>query len=886
MTTLPQHFNPTTNPTANPQAVVTADEARFTVLTSRLIRMEYNPNGTFEDRPSQTFWHRNQPVPDYFVDHKGEGLEIHTEHLTLKYASGEPFDSSTLSIQNKSTGSVWRFGTPDSGNLGGTARTLDNIDGQIPIEPGLISRLGWTVVDDTHGLVFDRDGWVVPRESAPDTFDLYFFGYGHAYQECLSDFSKIAGHVPILPRWALGNWWSRYWAYTQDELIQLMQEFNEHQIPLSVCIIDMDWHLIDTGNQCSGWTGYTWNRGLFPDPQKFLARLGEMGLKKSLNIHPAEGIHPHEEMYPEMAHALGIDPKVKQPVSFDPEDPRFVQAYFELLHHPQEEMGIDFWWIDWQQGNPVRTPGLNLLWWINHLHFQDSGRSDHRPFIFSRWGGLGNHRYPIGFSGDAYITWDSLAFQPYFTATAANVGYGWWSHDIGGHMGGIESPELYTRWVQYGVFSPIFRLHSTNNPFHERRPWGYDAEVLRITRQAMQLRHALIPYLYSMAWKNHKQGISPIRPMYYLHPDMDQAYCCPNQYMFGSELMAAPFTSPRDADTRLSRQVVWFPPSEWFDFFDGEHMEGDSWQAVYGGLDDIPIFARSGAIIPLADLPSGGGIDNPTKMTIHIFPGADNEFELFEDDGETKAYTQDLYAITRFTQKWSHRKQSFQIHTAEGDPSTLPARREYDLVFQSITNPDRVVVRRDNKEVNADAKYHPHSHQLTISGIVLTPYESLDVEITIADGSLLFREDNRNEKLRSLLRAFHLASYTKQAVHANAAAIIADPTVLAAFKPILEESHLRAILELLTGAGVDHLTNSGPEQLILWNNNQDPIATYQISPQQLNADLPRRRDRQAMDTIPRFRSIRPDKDFPDRKTELAVSYGDMLTIKSTYKPDN
>ena len=265
-------------------------------------------------------------------------------------------------------------------------------------------------------------------------------------------------------------------------------------------------------------------------------------------------------------------------------------------------MGVNFWWIDWQQGNPVKTPGLNLLWWINHLHFQDSGRRDRRPFIFSRWGGLGNHRYPIGFSGDTFITWDSLAFQPYFTATAANVGYGWWSHDIGGHMGGVEDRELYTRWVQFGVFSPILRLHSTNNPFHERRPWGYDAEVLGITRQAMQLRHALIPYLYSMAWLNHKQGIPPIRPMYYLYPDMDQAYSCPNQYTFGSELIAAPFTSPRDADTRLSRQVIWLPPGDWFNFFDGRYFEGDSWQAVYGDLGEIPVFARSGAIIPLADI--------------------------------------------------------------------------------------------------------------------------------------------------------------------------------------------------------------------------------------------------------------------------------------------
>jgi hypothetical protein len=589
-------------------------------------------------------------------------------------------------------------------------------------------------------------------------------------------------------------------------------------------------------------------------------------------------------MYPEMARILGTDTQSGQPVAFDPEDPRFVQAYFDFLHHPQEEMGVDFWWIDWQQGNPVRTPGLNLLWWINHLHFQDSGRGDSRPFIFSRWGGLGNHRYPIGFSGDTFITWDSLAFQPYFTATAANVGYGWWSHDIGGHMGGVEDRELYTRWVQFGVFSPIFRLHSTNNPFHERRPWGYDAEVLEITRQAMQLRHALIPYLYSMAWINHKQGVSPIRPMYYLHPDMDQAYSCPNQYTFGSELIAAPFTSPRDVDTRLSRQVVWLPPGDWFNFFNGRYLEGDGWHAVYGELGEIPVFARSGAIVPMGDFVSMGGVNNSGKITIHIFPGEDNEFFLYDDDGETKAYTGDKYAITRFSHAWSQRKQSFQIHPSEGETNMLPAMREYDLVFHSIVKPDSFMISRNKNPENAESTYHPGDHRLKISGIVLTPGESLDVDIKIDNGDLMYRSDDTYVHFLSLMRAFRLASYAKQALDSNAQEIIADPAKLAAFKSVLTESQMRALLELLTGAGVDHLTKAGPERLIIWNNYQNPIVNYRRSQERLIVHNPRFRFQHDTGILPRFKSIRPNRDFQMGNTEFAVCYGDLLTIKFYHRP--
>ena len=227
-----------------------------------------------------------------------------------------------------------------------------------------------------------------------------------------------------------------------------------------------------------------------------------------MNLHPADGIWPHEAQYEAMARWMGQDPQSQEPVHFDLADPRFVEGYFDILHHPMEAEGVDFWWLDWQQGQrmvhskrPVAEV-MDPLWWLNHLHFYDLGRDGtKRPFIFSRWGGLGNQRYPIGFSGDSWVTWATLEFQPYFTATASNVAFGWWSHDVGGHCAGTEDPELFARWVQLGVFSPILRLHSTNNPFHDRRPWGNGEDAFRVTRAAMQLRHALIPYIYSMAWR-------------------------------------------------------------------------------------------------------------------------------------------------------------------------------------------------------------------------------------------------------------------------------------------------------------------------------------------------------------------------------------------------
>ena len=246
-------------------------------------------------------------------------MVIETPHLLLRYApSARGFTPVSLSIHVKATDNTWHFGEHiwKSGDLKGTARTLDETNGFVALESGLMARSGWAIVDDSRSLVFDEQSWLVAR-SRPENLDLYFFGYGHDYVGCLQDFQKVAGPTPLIPRWLLGNWWSRFWAYTQEELQGLMEDFAAHEVPLAVCIVDMDWHIVQTGNQSVGWTGYTWNRKLFPDPQGLIDWLHAKGLRTALNLHPADGIFPHEEQYAAMAAAAGIDPQTMEPVPFD-----------------------------------------------------------------------------------------------------------------------------------------------------------------------------------------------------------------------------------------------------------------------------------------------------------------------------------------------------------------------------------------------------------------------------------------------------------------------------------------------------------------------------------------------------------------------------------------
>jgi alpha-glucosidase (family GH31 glycosyl hydrolase) len=871
MNAVPGHLVPDFTPIADPTALVTAPNLRVTVLTERLLRIEYSPTDRFEDRPSQPFWHRLQPVPDFEVQREDEEIRIQTRFLTLSYRPEQGLRADTLSVRLKESDTTWHYGDHDSGNLLGTYRTLDRIDGGVPLEPGLLSRSGWTLVDDSQTLVFDDSGWLAPRQAPQGQRDLYFFGYGLDFKACLADYRLIAGPVPLLPRWALGNWWSRYWPYSDLELRQLILDFEAHLIPLSVCIIDMEWHLTETGNQSSGWTGYTWNRELFPEPEATIRFLHEHGLRTALNLHPAEGIHPHEEQYADFARHMGLDPASGQPIPFNLADKRFTEAYFTLLHHPEEQRGVDFWWLDWQQGTLSGMPGLDPLWWLNHLHFNDlarptdDGSPAKRPFVFSRWGGLGNHRYPIGFSGDTVISWETLAFQPYFTSTAANVAYDWWSHDIGGHYHGFEDPELYTRWVQYGLLSPILRLHSTKNAQLERRPFGWDAETLRLTRLAMQMRHRLIPYLYSMSWRDHAQAETPFRPMYHDYPDQEAAYFCPDQYTFGSELIAAPYLSPRDPETKLARQLVWLPTPAWH-FFDGRFFPAGH-HALHGSLEDVPLFARPGAIVPLCEPDDW---QRPGSLDIHVFPGESNRFEMYEDDGTTIAFQDGAFTLTTFDLSWEQEQAVFSIL-----PGALINKRRYTLHFRALHEPAHVSARLNGFELEQAWRYDASSQTLTLTDIHLDPGDHFACKFQAA----AYENQAKLAELKTMVGVFHMNTTAKEALNMQLANVLADPMLLAAYRPGLKERQMRAMLEVICEAGLHHVTHASQEHVLLWNRNRREDVRYQLSREHLHRWLPAERFQLEQGQAPDFRGWTAESEFKDTRWRLRLDYGDMLSVE-------
>ncbi len=730
------------DPVAAPNAIVTTGQARFTVLTPAMIRMEWSPDARFEDRASLVFINRRLPVPKYETRHEQGWLLIDTGELILRYKEdGGRFSPDNLNVHLNVGGNaaVWKPGAPDTGNLHGTTRTLDGVSGATTLEPGLLSRDGWTLVDDSQRPVFTdaKPAWVAPRPEN-DNVDWYFFGYGHDYLRALADFTRVAGRIPLPPRYVFGSWWSRYWSYTDQQLKALVGEFGEHDVPLDVLVIDMGWHL-------PGWTGFTWDPRYFPDPAAFLKWVDDHHLQTTLNLHPHDGVGDHEAAFRDFANAMGLDPDKTKRIPFDCTDPKFMSNYFKLLLHPKESMGVDFWWIDWQQGEQSRMPGLDPLWWLNRLQWTDmernKDRGDKRPLIFSRWGGLGNHRYEIGFSGDTFSNWSSLAFQPYFTATAGNVCFDYWSHDIGGHQPGPVGPELYTRWVQFGAFSPVLRTHTTHREDAERRIWKFPQENFLAMREAFDLRYQLLPYIYTAARRCYDTAVPLCSPLYYEWPDIDAAYQHPDEYLFGPDLLVAPVVTPASRISDRAEVTVWLPPGTWGNWFSGRSWQGPREVSLLVALDEIPLFVRGGAVIPAAAKIHRARDAWTDPLVLHVFPGEEGRTRVYEDDGVSTGYLKHQCAWTPVSQTSGPDATEVVIEPTAGRFKGMERARTFEIHLHDTWPPKDVLVNGEAIKAGAPNKGDWWYDDGSLSIVIRVRRESPDEQIEVAVRKKLAESD-------------------------------------------------------------------------------------------------------------------------------------------------
>lgn len=626
---------------ARENACIVKDNVRVSVISNRIIRIEKD---AFTSNRTQTVFCRDFCDTQFTNTIENNKLVIRTKNRIFF------IDLKTLAVEVEFAEDGHISSPSNKTNLGGTARTLDGTFGNLGgwkgrrdkkdrfflghIRKGIFATNGVSEYDDSKSVLLNEDGSVSPREK--QGVDKYIFAFGDDYLGGLKEFYALTGATPVLPKFALSNWWSRYHAYTDKEYIALMDKFENKRVPLTVATIDMDWHIVKNvpkgteyhSMQGAGWTGYTFEKSLFPDYKAFLKNLKGRGLAVTMNLHPRDGVRSFEMQYADMARACDIDPNSGKTVAFDLTDKKFLNAYFDILHHPYENDGVDFWWIDWQQGTKSKMKGLDPLWLLNHYHYIDNCRGGKTGLILSRYAGLGSHRYPIGFSGDTFVCWRSLRFQPYFTALASNAGYTWWSHDIGGHINGKGNEELYLRWLQLGVFSPINRLHS-NNKAWSKEPWLYP-HVENVAEEFMRLRHRMLPFLYTANVRTSVEGVPLISPMYY-YSDEPQAMSKKwrNQYFFGECMLVAPVT--KKSRKGVTTMKLWLPKGEWINVFNKQKYAGGE-HTINCKLNEYPVFAKSGSMIPMLKRRDGNSMEFD-ELEAYIFVG-EGSYTMYDEVGK------------------------------------------------------------------------------------------------------------------------------------------------------------------------------------------------------------------------------------------------------------
>jgi hypothetical protein len=569
---------------------------------------------------------------------------------------------------------------------------------------GLLDRAGWRLLDDTRSAIWTPQGWVKPRPAGGDLEDGYLFAYGQDYAGALTTFAELTGPAPLLPRDVFGVWYSDYTPYSSNYVENsLYPQFERYGVPLNTLSLDTDW------KSPNSWNGWEWNSKLFPDATAFLKWAGSHNIDLTLNIHSS--IDDNDPKISDAQHVagntLGSSSCTAGPCKvWDWSSVPQAESNFELQQSFQKQ-GVAFWWLDWCCDDSfVSMPGVTPDSWIGHLYAQEMVNQGERGFLLARIGSSNgdplevyaagpwsDHTSAIAFTGDAWGTWGTLAEEVALTPDEATIGEPYVSDDIGSYLGpppgsAADPPDLYDRWVQWGTFQPILRLHSNDG---DRLPWQYPEPVSSITEDFLRLRESLIPYTYTLSAQAHAYGTPMAQPLYLQYPGQAAAYLYPEEYLYGSDVLVAPVTSPGD----VADVTLWIPPGRWVDYFTGATFNGPMTTTVSVPLDRMPVFVRAGGIIP-EETPSAGSSATPRHLVLKVFAGSSGSFDLYGDSGTGLGYTKGQYTETSMTDSVgtvstdSGSVSRVTIGAARGGYPGEPSSVSYQLDLIDLTAPSEV----------------------------------------------------------------------------------------------------------------------------------------------------------------------------------------------------
>jgi alpha-D-xyloside xylohydrolase len=475
--------------------------------------------------------------------------------------------------------------------------------------------------------------------------------------ELLERYAGLTGFAPVPPKWSFGIWLSGSGVYRDEAGIRtLVEGIKQYDLPCDVIHIDPWWM------RRRKYADYEWDHESFPDPKKLISDLHKQGLYLSLWQHPYISIESHlfeqgsqkgyfvlnpdgEVYIIDYGLSLSTVPGGVTQVADDASSWNALVAIVDLTHpkavewykslmRPVLKQGVDVFKTDFGEDIPEDARFANGMTgsemhnlyplYYNRVVFEVTQEITGTGLVWSRSGWAGNQRYPTCWSGDPACDWDSLAFTLRGGLSLGLSGVPFWSHDVGGYRG-KPSEKLYIRWAQFGLFTSHTRCHGES----EREPWVYGDRALDIFRQYAHLRYQLFPYLYSCAHEAAITGVPILRAMLLEFPDDPNCYDKDLQYMFGPWFLVAPIYNESD------QRSVYLPPGQWVDYWTGEINQGPTSIFIRAQLDQLPLYVRSGAVIPMMSPANRIPLDHIDPLILDIYPSDLFTYTFLEDEGST-----------------------------------------------------------------------------------------------------------------------------------------------------------------------------------------------------------------------------------------------------------
>ena len=524
---------------------------------------------------------------------------------------------------------------------------------------------------------------------------------GDDWEEVVENYVSLTGFQPMIPRWALGNFSSRFGYHSQEEILNTIQKFNDEEIPVDAIILDLYWF----GKEMMGTMGnFEFDKDSFPNPKKMIKDLNDKGVKTILITEPFVLTTSSKWDDAVEKNILGLT-KEGKPYTYDfyfgntgiidvfkPEG----KEWFWDVYKKHIDLGVAGWWGD--LGEPEVHPSdlLHATGTADEVHniyghnwaklvFEGYQKDfpKQRPFILMRAGYSGSQHYGlIPWSGDVNRTWGGLQSQVEISLQMGMQGLGYMHSDLGGFAGANLDNELYTRWLQYGVFQPIYRPHAQEDVPSE--PVFRESKTKALAKKSIELRYQLLPYNYTLVFQNNQKGTPLMRPLFFETSNNTSALTNDNTYLWGHEFLVSPVV-----EASLKTQKVSFPSnSNWYNFYTDEKVEGGQTLSVNLVEESIPTYVRAGAFIPMIKTIQNTTQYNLNKFDVHFYfdeTVSESDYELYNDDGKTpNAFEKGQYEIIGFQSEFEKNRLTIEIEQKLGENYGFSS-KEVQLVLHNIS---------------------------------------------------------------------------------------------------------------------------------------------------------------------------------------------------------